>query len=679
MKKTRDTNRNGPDYIDLFADEPGEEDAAAENLFDEESDGGRVSRTKKTRAKQGKPEKTTAKRPAAEEDAFELDDEFETDEEFTEEKPAKKKGLFARAAALISDEDEDDEDDIWEDDEEEEPVPAKKPPKKAAGKEPAPEKPKKKGLFSRAAALVKDEDDEDDDWDDEDYKDEEPNVRKPSINEPVNEEPLPGETAQEKPSRKGLFARAAALIKDEDDDEEDEDDWDDETPPAFTPLRKPGEDDEDWDIGENLSDETAAEDNAPADKTEEGEKEIFLFDSEEDEEPASGAEELGFEDNAPRTFVFDHYGRRKNLNSKSRYGRRKNAPHAAPVVVRNETASDREEREAEERAVKRESIRERELNKLRRERKETFLRELRQRLTTAAMLIALGIMLAIAAFFVLRVTSIEVDGSSIRYSNEEILARSGLVRGRHILLQDTDEAEQRLNADPYLNASVRYIFPNKITITVQERRGLGVVQWGPNNEYLALIDKEGSVLEATLSSGSAASYPLVRGLVVTRVLAGSKIGDDADEQVQSTLDMLTKLDEYGLIRKISTLDMTETMGISMYTPENYRIEVGNVSDLDTKLSRLKKNWAAIMNQAAAYRSDVITIYLYSKNGVTISPHDVGYEVPTEEEMNAPAALTVEEFGAVPGTLEYGLVTTTPEPTPEAPATPPPFNSGPFSG
>lgn len=580
MKKKRTEKRNDPEYIDLFADEPEEDSPAVENLFEEDDGAGRVPSAPK--------KKKAAPLPAEDgEDEFSIDGEEIAPARY--EKPAARKA----APAPVAGEDEEDEED-------------------------APRKPaKKKGLIARAKALLSDEDDEEDEDEDEDY---------------------PGEEA-------------------------------DETP-AFTSLRKPGEDEEDWDIGDDIVNPYEAGGMPALEEPEEEAPAVgAAFSFEHADKSAAGEDEEPF-------FSFDHYGRRKNAKKKTLYGRRKNAPHATVSVVTNETDAMRDYMEAQARNRARESIRDRELKKQKLERKANLLRELRMRLTTAAMLAGLGVIVLIAAFFLFRVTSIEVNGSSIRYSAEDVVARSGLVRGRHILLQDLDEAEALLNEDPYLNASVRYVFPNKITVTVQERKGLGAVQWGPNNEYTALIDNQGNVLDARLESS--AGYPLIRGLVVTRVVAGSKIGDDADEQLQSTLDMLTKLDEYGLIHKITVLDMTETMGISMYTPENYRIEVGSVSDLDMKLNaRLKKNYDAIMARAAAYRSDVITIYLYSKNGVTVSPHDVGYEVPDETLNEVPVAPGAGDFG---GYNEF-LATPepTPEPTPDAPATPPPFNNGPFSG
>jgi cell division septal protein FtsQ len=261
---------------------------------------------------------------------------------------------------------------------------------------------------------------------------------------------------------------------------------------------------------------------------------------------------------------------------------------------------------------------------------------------------------------------------------EELIAASGLKLQTHILMQDLDQARENLKRDPYLNTTVRYVFPNRIRITVEERARAGAVAWGPNKEYIAVIDREGVVLES-----DAASYPglpLVQGLIITGANKGSRIGDPADEQVQSMLDVLSTLDELGLADKIRTVDLTETMGISLYTPEGYRIEVGDTSDLFTKLNRPKKNYTVIMSKAQEYMgrgADNVTVYLYSKNGVVISPHEVGY-VAASAVPNATPFVPVISNPDEPVATPAPIAPMEPDGTP-GPDTPPPFDQGGFTG
>lgn len=690
MKKTRGSKQNDPDYIDIFAeDDDISESAPAGSLFDEEDEPVSSAPKKKVKASGGlfsrkkKPEKPSRRvKEEPEEDEL-YEEEPEEDEE--ESRPAKKRGLFSRRREdeeTLEETGEDDEIEEIETEEEYEPRPVKK-----------------HGLFSRR------EEEESDDWelemeDEEDGEDE--GEKKAGLASRItwserdeDEEPAPETEKPEtkksetkKSETKKRFSLSALFSTGEQEDEdypeeefEEFEESDDRKALAETASGKkhtpvytaPAVNrDEDWDIGGDFSD--AFTETGPETEEEPG----------AEEKAGEAYEDLSFEEKA-ESFTFDRYGRRKDKAARTHYGRRKNAKKATTTVITNETDTLREEEEARIRAQKRDIIRDREIEKRREERRVHFLRELKQRLTVAGLLGILMVFVLLAAYFAFRITGIDVSGICTRYSAETIVEKSGLKRGRHILFQDLSAARDRLNDDPYLNASVKYVFPNKINIILTERTGIGVVQWGPNSEFLALIDMNGYVLETDLSTRG--SLPVVKGLVVTRVMAGSKIGDDADEQVQSTLDVLRALNEFSLLPSIASVDISETMGISMYTPENYRIELGNVSDLNTKLGRLKKGWRSIMSTAADQMKkpsvDNVTIYLYAKSGVVVSPHGIGYvdedrlavsATPSPEPVNPYAVAGEQGVYAAPEAVYYE-----PAATPEPVDIIPNFNNDPFTG
>ena len=388
-------------------------------------------------------------------------------------------------------------------------------------------------------------------------------------------------------------------------------------------------------------------------------------------------------DAARETFTFDRYGRRtgkvpRKKRPKERYGKRKNAKKATTTLLLNETEVRREREEAQKRASERDKLRQKQRRQEAERRKARRQIERKRRMYALLVVLGLVVLLVLAAYFTFLIRSIDVVGTLTRYSKEELIEASGLKLQRHILLQDLDQARENLRRDPYLNATVKYVFPNRIRITLEERGRAGAVSWGPNKEYIAIIDRTGMVLE-----NNATSYPglpLVEGLVITGANRGSRIGDPADEQVQSMLDVLSTLEELGLSDKIRTVDLTETMGISLYTPEGYRIEVGDTSDLLTKMNRLKKNYTAIMDRAAQYSSrgaDTVTIYLYSKNGVIISPHEVGY-VAASPSPNATPFVPIQNYPDEPAVTPAPNQPGEPGAT-EGPDTPPPFNQDGFTG
>ena len=383
------------------------------------------------------------------------------------------------------------------------------------------------------------------------------------------------------------------------------------------------------------------------------------------------------------SFAFDRFGRRtgkvpRKKRPKERYGKRKHAKKATTTLLLNETEALREREEARKRASERDKLRQKQRHLEMEQRRAQRRVERKKRLYAILVLLGLFVLLLLAGYFTFLIRSIDVVGTLTRYTKEELITASGLKLQKHILLQDLDEAQEKLRRDPYLNATVKYVFPNRIRITLEERGRAGAVAWGPNKEYIAIIDRAGIVLESDASSYT--GLPLVQGLIITGANRGGRIGDPADEQVQSMLDVLSTLEELGLSDKIKTVDLTETMGISRYTPEGYRIEVGDTSDLFTKLNRLRKNYTAIMDKATQYigrGADSVTIYLYSKNGVVISPHEVGY-VAASPSPNATMFVPAQRNPDEPSVTPAPNNTPDPDATP-GPDTPPPFNQGGFTG
>lgn len=408
---------------------------------------------------------------------------------------------------------------------------------------------------------------------------------------------------------------------------------------------------------------------------------IDLF-SDEDE-PVSVAEKEAAEE-IKREFTFDRYGRRQyaptdkhSKKRKEKYGKRKDMPKAETLVVVNETAAQKDIEEAEKRAKirdeQRQKVLEKELQKKRRQQK--FM--LKRRLTVIGMILLIVCVLALAAYFIFRLQNIRVIGTYTRYTQEQIVANSELTIGKHMLQQDLDAAKESLENDPYISATVDYVFPNSIQIMIVERTESAAVRWGLNSSYIAIIDGNGVVLNENASDTHGLIE--VHGLVLTGAVVKQRIGERTDEQVSGLLEMLEKINEYGLGEKLQSIDITETMGITLYTVEGYRVEVGSTADLDTKLNRLNKYWNTIIATAARYVSQGNpnpTIYLYSKNGVTVSPYAPDYVVPS----NSPDPTNIPS--------EYDPnATTPPTPDPNAPAsqtpnassTPIPYISDPYYG
>ncbi len=377
-------------------------------------------------------------------------------------------------------------------------------------------------------------------------------------------------------------------------------------------------------------------------------------------------------------FRFDRYGRRIDQKKKNRYGKRKNAPKATTTVVEHDTEAKREYDEARARAEERAKKRAKEEARQRAIRKAEKQKQRRRSLSTVVFaLLAVGLLL-VMAWFVTRLSTIRVANVPDGYTTEQIIELSKLKRGRSMLFQSTVAAESAIETDPYLEATVQYSFPSTVRIAVAKRAEAACVRWGPQNEYLAIIDEKGIVLnEAAESTGQ---LLIAEGLSISSATNGTRLGDTTDTRVAALIRLLTKLKELGLLSRtprISRIDLTELMQIRIYTEgTSYTIEVGDPSNLDTKLMLLQKHWDEIMTKAADYirtGHTTATIYLYSKGGVSISPYEAGYT------YSAPVTSYIPETPRPQQTPEGGYNPDEPTAPPTPSVTPMPHQDDPFTG
>ncbi|HRV73588.1 MAG TPA: FtsQ-type POTRA domain-containing protein [Eubacteriales bacterium] len=376
-----------------------------------------------------------------------------------------------------------------------------------------------------------------------------------------------------------------------------------------------------------------------------------LFDDEDAAAASPKSSERLFDDEVRETeFSFDRYGRRAAERGKrgkkkrfgrgktDEYGKRKNVKRDISKVVTHQTTAQRELDEAQKRAKLREDQRQKQRDLEEKQRRAERRVRTKKRLAVMAVLLVLIAILCAFLYFVFLLKGVDVSGTLTRTTAEEVIEKSGLTIGRHMLFQDLAEAKTLIEQDPYLNASVEYVFPNRIQITIVERKRVAAVMWGPKSEFIAIIDYDGIILESSATDYE--DLPLVRGLSLTRAEVLSRIGDVNDEQVQGLLDVLEKINEYGIDKKTSNriveIDVGEAMNIIMLTESGYTLLVGPPAELDMKFRRLSTYWDAIMSAAASYKSagsSTVTVYLYSRNGVTVSQYSYDYvlvETPVGE-------------------------------------------------
>ena len=199
-------------------------------------------------------------------------------------------------------------------------------------------------------------------------------------------------------------------------------------------------------------------------------------------------------------------------------------------------------------------------------------------------LLLLGLVLAgiaIGFYFALIIDRIEVVGNE-KLERGEVLTISGLNIGEHMLFANLGEARSRLLSSPYIrSAYIKRAYPDKLIITREERKPVAAIV-GVGS--YALIDLEGSVMEIaqTNDKGLVAVYGVSSG----GYAVGQKIGDYAEFNSETLLEIIAVLSNQGMLDIIESIDMSQPLKIGMTTTYGYTVNIGQPENLTGKLENL---------------------------------------------------------------------------------------------
>ena len=163
-----------------------------------------------------------------------------------------------------------------------------------------------------------------------------------------------------------------------------------------------------------------------------------------------------------------------------------------------------------------------------------------------------------------------------------MLTISGLNIGEHMLFANLGEARSRLLSSPYIrSAYIKRAYPDKLIITIEERKPVAAIV-GVGS--YALIDLEGSVMEIaqTNDKGLVAVYGVSSG----GYAVGQKIGDYAEFNSETLLEIIAVLSNQGMLDIIESIDMSQPLKIGMTTTYGYTVNIGQPENLTGKLENL---------------------------------------------------------------------------------------------
>ena len=224
--------------------------------------------------------------------------------------------------------------------------------------------------------------------------------------------------------------------------------------------------------------------------------------------------------------------------------------------------------------------------------------------------VLLGRLLLVSGYFA--VTTVSVENIQ-RLQQGEVLALSDIEQGSNIFDLDLDMIGGKIEENPWVaSARVERVFPNEVTIRIEERQPQAIVRLGT----LYYVDIDGEIFKM-LDAGDRLDYPLISGIDRQLLLDQP---EQARELLLGALGLLSELAQrrvFGL-DQVSELRVTPQEGITLYT---YRggvpVRFGQ-NGYRTKLDRLERIYRELQPRLAAI--DYIDLNVVERVIVKLESH-----------------------------------------------------------
>ena len=210
---------------------------------------------------------------------------------------------------------------------------------------------------------------------------------------------------------------------------------------------------------------------------------------------------------------------------------------------------------------------------------------------TGKILKALGLCILVAgaiAFLcttpLFNVTQIEVTGNE-NVSKEEIISLSQIKLNENMFKNVKTTIRQNIKGNAYIeNVAVKRVLPNKMQITVQERKVKFMVKL--LNSY-AYINSQGYILEVT---GQTKEVPIIEGMSTPEeeIIAGKRLNNEDLNSLEVALSIVSSCEENEISRFITSINVRDPNEYIVYMAEKSKtIHLGNHSNLGTKILYVK--------------------------------------------------------------------------------------------
>ncbi|MGI6664118.1 MAG: cell division protein FtsQ/DivIB [Christensenellaceae bacterium] len=186
--------------------------------------------------------------------------------------------------------------------------------------------------------------------------------------------------------------------------------------------------------------------------------------------------------------------------------------------------------------------------------------------------------IAFLGYKYIRVQEIDVVGN-VKVSKERIAELSEIPLGKHILKLDRAVIKEKVERDPHvLYQSLRYHFPSKVTIVIEEREEAACFAF--LNVYV-ITDATGMILGHS-EAGKPEDLPQIKGISVLEYVLGEKIKTDDTLRPEIMESLLKYHTRYELKESVASIDLTNVNAIVITLKDGTQIKLGSAQQLEKK-------------------------------------------------------------------------------------------------
>ena len=229
----------------------------------------------------------------------------------------------------------------------------------------------------------------------------------------------------------------------------------------------------------------------------------------------------------------------------------------------------------------------------------------------SVVLTAVVVVAALTLFF--KVDQVIVSGNS-RYSQDEIVAVSGVQQGDNLILLNKYQIAKKLYTQlPYItDVRVNRNLPDKLLVEVTETKAALALESGG---AWWLLSENGKVLD-TAEADDVEGYLVLRGVAAEGIAIGQQLSlSEGNLSTERLLALVAALSERGMLESTDSVDATDAEILHIGYDGRFDVELYYDADFEFKFDCLQ----AIVEQLEPNETAILRMTMENENQVNFIP------------------------------------------------------------